>query len=331
MTPDEAIDAFWAWWSQRENRLVEVIGVAAPQWLIEELSEAVRRIDEGLVWEYGPGQNARHALAVSGEGDPKLRMLAERWRQRGPASGPIFEFHSTRQPLPAERLRHFRIRMRGLDVAFDGFRCEVRPEPARATVDVAIYHPSFSHADREARLNVAFIALDQTLGEDGVERWLGCVDVLDDAPADAVDLLGLKAKVDEFSAACCASDAWIVARGEHEGQPLIYVLNPALKRWDYPFKDTWCVLSFGYADRGDGLPDDSEKIRIDALEEALVDALGDAVVNIGRATGGGRRRVFFYMDGASDAEHRVRDWARRCVPPAHVEIANDPGWNRRPG
>ena len=328
--PETAIEAFWVWWNDNEARVTGVMGQIFPDDLIEEFGEMVNGIDAGLAWEFGPGRAAEHALALSGEGDPALRVLAERWRAQGPGDGPVFEFHATRQPVPPERLPDMNIRMGGLNVSFADFRLVLDEDDKRTLIHIGLYHPVLADADHDQATQLSFIVLDQVLGEDGVERWLGSVDILSEPPAQAIDLVELSRQVAAFAESSQRSDVWLVGEGEVSGQPVLYVLDTAVKRWDHPLKDTFCEVKVAYKDRGDGLPEDDEKDRIDLLENALFDELGAEAVHIGHRTGAGSRLIFLYVDGDSDAPRRVRTWMQCCIPPGSLETVRDPGWERRP-
>src|SRR5688572_19616606 len=92
----DAIDAFWTWWAQNADALERAIGDRSlPDWA-PRISERVKAIDGRLDWEFGAGRRAPHYFCLSAKGDPVLRVLAERWRSRGPSDHPVFEFHASR-------------------------------------------------------------------------------------------------------------------------------------------------------------------------------------------------------------------------------------------
>ena len=294
------------------------------------MQTAVHRMAPGLGWEFGPGLRTPHALSLSGEGDPKLRMLAERWRMKAPSPSTVFEYYATKQPIPEDRINDQNLKIGSIVVDFADFRGRADRPEGRAVLDIMLFHPSFENAPRSLAEQAALIALLQTIGEDGVERWVNSIDILAAAPPGGVDLTGLKHSFTRLADEIKNKGGWVVGQADENGHRLIYTLDTAVKRWDHPFKDTFCILKLAYPDRGDGLPTESDMAKVDALEEAVVDVLHHDAVHIGRRTGAGERLVFFYMQGSSPAPEALKAWARQCIPPALVELHEDPGWGLRP-
>src|SRR5437762_1556210 len=94
----DAIGEFWAWWAAARPRVEEAIATGAWGELTPEVAERVRAIEPRLDWEFGPGvSGARHALCLSGRGDPDLRRITESWVRAGPPPDATWEFHPARR------------------------------------------------------------------------------------------------------------------------------------------------------------------------------------------------------------------------------------------
>ena len=92
--PRAAIAAYWSWWATARSRFERALNSAstgsppAPE-LAEEMTRQVKSIAPGLAWEFGPGrQQSRYYLCVTGEGNPELRPVAERWVRAAPRPMP---------------------------------------------------------------------------------------------------------------------------------------------------------------------------------------------------------------------------------------------------
>lgn len=322
----EGIDAFWSFWTAREAELFEEVDDGVSPATIEEISAAVHRIHPELEWEFGPGVKAPHGFTVSGTGDATLRTLAERWRAAAPPSD-AFDFFVARQQVPQDQLMGTSLGLDGIELDFAQVQVRLTRNENRRAVDVLVYHPSFQNLDEEGRLQASFIILDKALGEDAVERWIGSIDVLNEAPDDGVDLPAL---LDEANAMVqLPEDCWCVAEGQERGRPLVYVVNMAIKRWDYPLFDTWCQIRLDYDGDDGGMPSEEDKTTLDEIEEGLLALLGEDAVHIGRRTGNNHRLLFLYVDGAADTAERILAWSHDCGRPARLTVEEDPGWQHR--
>ena len=93
-----------------------------------------------------------------------------------------------------------------------------------------LWHPALAEQPVEARLRAAFLFLDNLLGEEGVERWIGEIDVLDD-PTGGKTPDELRAEVDR-RAATATGEAWVLATIQDGRDVAIAVVNPAVKPID---------------------------------------------------------------------------------------------------
>lgn len=321
------IDAFWRTWGALEPALVEQVGGRMDDGLVASVSDAVRSLHANLEWEFGPGVKTPHAFTVTGAGDARLRLLAERWRRAAPTSA-TFEFYPVRQPSGREQLDEAGIQLGDTRVDFGQIRFALETDETRRSIDTTLVHPVFDTLDERGQRTLAFVLLDQALGEDGVERWIGGIDWTATTDAETTDLAGLHAAVEAMAA--IPEDTWCIGNAEEDGLPLVFVVNLALKRWDYPLFDTFCGVDLPYEAGDGGMPEPAEKAALDELEDGLLALLGDDAVHLGRRTGAGLRRTYLYVDGSGDAAARILAWSRDCGRTARVEVDADPAWEHRP-
>jgi len=94
----DPIAEFWAWWETAKGPLAQAIHNRTVSEWTDPISERVHAIDPGLAWELGPGVKSEHHICVTSEGNPLLRMTAQRWLSRAPAPDAVWEYYPARQP-----------------------------------------------------------------------------------------------------------------------------------------------------------------------------------------------------------------------------------------
>jgi hypothetical protein len=323
----EAIREFWSWWPSVATSIDEGIragGIADE--VIDALSQRVASIDPDLDWELGPGHKARHHLCLSAKGDPKLRVVAERWRFKAPETSEVWEFHSARQAHPSAALV---LRIAEQDVDFDQFRYRFELDERREVLDLEVYHPVFAQIeDEDLRVRIAFICLDNSLGEDGVERWIGGVEVLTEVPEQAFSPAQFAARVEKLGRDA-SGEQWAVLRGEIDGAPVIVTANFAIKRVDHLLLALHVEIDILLnAPTDEGLTTQAEADTLNEMEDRLFEALREHAVNIGRETHRGHRTLHLHVMDEGPAAGIIDTWKRNH--PAHdiaIEVRPDPEWD----
>lgn len=319
-----AIATFWEHWPELQAGLEKAIAArdaAAYGDLPARISTLVEAIDEGLQWELGPGERAEHCFTLSAAGDPELRVLAERWLASAPKDDPIFEHSASRRPRPG-----FAIQIEGYDVKPEDILVRTSVDEGRERIDVEVWHDAFAAMPESLRGNVAFLMLDGALGEDGVERWIGVVDLATSRPSDATPLPQLGEQVEALRATA-TGERWAVLRGERDGTPVFASLNRALKRVDHLLCSFRIDLVIQLRDPSpEGLPEKDELAAIAEGEDRLLEVLGEDVVFVGTLTHAGRRTLVFYAMESSPALARMEDFVRSVGWSADVTIEHDPTW-----
>jgi hypothetical protein len=123
--------------------------------LVEEITRHVKAVDPRLAWELGEGQRAEHALCVTAEGDPELRVVTERWVLAGPAADATWEYHPAR-PASISALEAT-MEIAGRQLVPAQARLLVQVVDDRQAVDVRFHHPALRALPRRARPVLAFL------------------------------------------------------------------------------------------------------------------------------------------------------------------------------
>jgi hypothetical protein len=176
---DEGIAAFWRWWPTAAPRIAASIAAGADASIAEEISRAVHAIDGRLAWELSAGVEAEHAFVVSPDGNPEARPTARAWLASAVPADAAWEFHASRQPGPLGILG-----IGGEQIPLESMRAIAGWDEVRELVNIRLWHPALASLPDDARMQVAYLFLDNLLGEEGVERWVGTIDVSE--PTSAV-------------------------------------------------------------------------------------------------------------------------------------------------
>ena len=322
------LDAFWSWWREAAPRLAATVDTGQADSIVGELSTRVHAIDPGLDWETGPGlKGARHHLALSAEGDMKLRALTERWLSRAPPADNNWEYYPARQAFSRKGVTLVDARDVLIDV--DSVRVGLETDSTREVVNVSFSHPALAKLDELQRARAAFLTLDNLLGEDGVERWVGEITTTAAPLPEAKPVEALATAVDTLRRAATGERFAIVEFKTRDGHPIVATVNLALKRIDHLLMDEHLAINIALLHpRRDGMTTNEEAPELNALEHELSASLEQDSVYIGRETGEGIRTIHFHVASAGPAELRARSWATQH-PERKIEIVlkHDPQWD----
>jgi hypothetical protein len=322
----DPIDAFWEWWKTARSAIAKAIKDRTVSEWVDPISEHVGAIDEGLAWELGPGVKSAHHLCVTGEGNSLLRVTAERWLSRAPAPDELWEYYPARQPSRGDP--KLTLRIDDVELGYQEFRVGLTVDDLRRCVDVVIYHPKFRDLPEDKRPMATFLFLDDTLGEDGVERWLGSVHHTIDAGEAEAPRRGLIEAVEKLSKTTAEEEFTLLEGKNEEGKPFLAVINLGLKRLDHLLMDTHIEVTIPYpTDREDGFYSEAIGEDVNAMEDALLEALGRDAVNIGHETGLGRRVIHLHAARGGPAAGIIDRW-ERMYPSWDIETVakSDPEW-----
>jgi hypothetical protein len=301
--PDGDAD-FWTWWAGARDRVAMAIANGGfDKALVDEISRAVQKVHPDLAWELAKGHAAEHAFCVSPEGNAAIRPAALRWLASAPPPDATWEYHASRQASP---LSGAAIDAGGHTFELESMRAITSWDERRRRLDVRLWHDEFTRAPLPVRQQVAFIFLDNLLGEDEVERWVGQVDLLD-APSGGKAPDELRAEVARHAAEP-RGDTWVLGQGaDRRGQPVIVMADAGLKRIDHPFADQH--VSIRIRIDGGGMPDDALAGTLNREEDRLVAALAGAATLAGRTTTPGERVIHFVAQDVDAVRAGIDRWA----------------------
>jgi hypothetical protein len=321
------IEAFWAWWPTARQGVERSIMTGEWGDLPEQLTRRLHEIHPELAWEFNRGQRAQHALCITPEGKPELRALTERWLRAAPATDATWEYHPARPATPDALSATLEIAGRRLDPGQTRLRVEVDED--RQVLDVVFWHPAFRKLTPQVRGTVAFLVLDWLLGEDGVERWVGAVDISARSLTGSVPAEALPEIADGL-AERHLQPTWALLQGtDPDGYPVLVMARRPLKRVEYPLFDLHGDVTIQLQEpSGDGLPTPDELGRLRTLEDDLLGALGDTAVMAAHQTSRGQRTFHLYCDSEGTAPARVQAWEKRhSTLKVAVTWEPDGAWN----
>jgi hypothetical protein len=198
-------------------------------------------------------------------------------------------------------------------------------DATRRRLDVRLWHDVFAESPMPIRQQFAFLFLDNVLGEDEVERWIGQIEVLD-APTGGKSPGELKADVGRHAAEP-AGETWILGQGAGpRGEPVIVMADAALKRIDHPFADQHVKMRIPI--EGGGMPDDPLAETLNVEEDRLAGALAGAATLAGRTTTPGERAIHFVAEDLDRVRAGIDAWAKDAPQwRVKVDFQHDPAWD----
>lgn len=183
---------FWVWFQKNEASLFDFD--KNQEKVFDSLARAMHKVHPSLTFEFGPKENGRREFVISADGIkdafPKVETLY--------ASAPR---------MPRWKFIKFRPRREPSEISYGGV--SVRAQDVSVSVDtdgpkvgITVFLPEYSKQAHETFAGVAFLLLDQTLGEYDVETRVGFIEVKSSAnkTGTAVPLKDLARVFDSFFA-----------------------------------------------------------------------------------------------------------------------------------
>jgi hypothetical protein len=139
--------------------------------LTREVNRELDKVDPELAWEMGPGKKQPFLLTISGEGDPRLREIADLMIRLAPDDLDEWELYAARPARPAPSV----VRLPESGEKFSTVEWKFVPleHLASGRLDLVIIDDQLARAEHETALKAVSLYLDQFLGEDTVETWIG--------------------------------------------------------------------------------------------------------------------------------------------------------------
>lgn len=327
--PRQVVDDFWRWWvSEGAEGTARAIDEGSLEAWADELAARVDAVDPELAWELSPGATSRHVLVVTAEGDPAVRPTARRWRRAAPPPDAVWEYSDVR--LPASKM-DWTLTLDGRALDADAVRALATS--AGSSLDVVIHHPEMAQMAERTRDQAAFLLLDTALGEAAVETWIGTVRSSAAPVASGVDLSRLRKMVAALEAEHTNDEgepSWAVLEATNQrGAPVLALTRVPLRPMTAPHLDTHVGISLRFADvEESGLPGERSLTALRALEDHLIERLGDSGQVVAHETTTGVRMLHLYVDSTTPAVDQIKaalgGWAESRP---RVDIAIDPAWD----
>ena len=309
----EAVAKFWKAWPRLRKRLNEELAKGEYGDGTEQLTDLTEAIDPGLEWDLMPGREARHALCLSSASDPGLRNYTEQWVRAAPEPDADWEFHPARIPIPPAPLA-----VGSLMVHPDDVTVALEPDDDREELHLTLGHPDFGVLDEVLQLQVAFRLLDDLLGEDAMEAWVGSVDVAPAALSWGMPFVDLADEIERLASAA-TGQKWrmIEAEDEELGRSRLFI-NQALKRLDYVDLEVAVTVNIEVPA--------SDRVLVREVEKDLAATLGrDGVIYAHQAF---EDFTVLYAYAGEGVAEEVRALTERWAPGVYeVGVEPDPGWD----
>ncbi len=163
---------FWKWFGHNETALFDF--ERDQERTFDRLAAEMQKIHPDLTFEFGPKQNNQREFVISADGIREAFPKVESLFASAP-SMPNWKFIKFRPRRPP-----FDLRFEGISVKANSISVSIQVDGAKAGLTVFI--PGYSKATHKAYAGIAFLFLDQALGEFDVETRVGFIDVV--APAE---------------------------------------------------------------------------------------------------------------------------------------------------
>lgn len=309
---DRGIAAFWEEWPRLRAGLEREIASGEYGEATAGLTDLAEDIDPNLEWELAPGRAALYALCLSAAADPGLRPLTERWVRAAPPPDPIWEYHPARLAVEPSA-----VAVDGVEFHPAGASAVIELDSGAEELDVTVGHPSFGLIDEALRLQVVFRFLDDLLGEDAADLWIGGVDAAPEALPWGVPFLELAEEVERLAAAAEGVRWEWSDEDDYELGASRLAVNRALKRLHHLDLELFVTVSVD-----EGAPGGGSAQRV---EESMTAAFGAGAAVFARRVFDGFTVIYAYLDPA--CEGALDEWAEGLRPAVYEVTAEpDPGW-----
>ncbi len=182
----QRVASFWKWYAANADHFLQTINGDRCADLMPEVSEFMDVTLPKLCWAFGPGEEGGHSFTLTGEGDRLRQLLTDYWLQQAPTIKG-WTFYASRQPSSAEALKNMSISL-GEDAQVDCESLLVKTDvdADKQLIHIVAWHTRFAELPEEHRGKILFLLLDEALGEFGVEKWIGGIEIKPIVPGEFV-------------------------------------------------------------------------------------------------------------------------------------------------
>lgn len=196
-TYKEKVEALWAWWAAESDRILESVDGDGGGAIQPEITAAVGKLHPQLAWVFGPGADGQgHSFTLSAEGDRNFLFLTSYAISRAPELNG-WTFYSSRQPSAS--VAGLEIKIGDHSIKTDSLWITPELDVEEEMIDITAWSPSFAEIGEEHSMRILFLLLDETLGEQGVESWLGVIEIGDGKLDDSLPLTELREFIEDTS------------------------------------------------------------------------------------------------------------------------------------
>ena len=167
------MDSWWSAFGAKREELLAYFKNERPLDVAAWMQKHLQRIDERLMWEFGPGLKGGHRLVVTPEVHRELRPMVDTLIGRCPGYEG-WEFYSSR-PRESVELARSILEARGL-AQVDKTLVAVTPNEA-CRIDLAFYSKRHRGPEDHDALASAWVASEVILGEATLDVWIGDISV----------------------------------------------------------------------------------------------------------------------------------------------------------
>jgi hypothetical protein len=158
---------FWNWFQKNEASLFDFEKNQEP--IFDGLATAMHRVHPSLTFEFGPKEGNKREFVISADGIKD-------------AFPKVFSLYATAPKLPRWTFIKFRPRREPMNISYDGI--SVRAQDIKFKIDadgskagITLFVPGHTAQNHKTMVGIAFLTLDQALGEFDVETKVGFIEV----------------------------------------------------------------------------------------------------------------------------------------------------------
>jgi hypothetical protein len=315
--PVRSYAEFWKWFQNQEGAFHKAIksGKDVDKDFLEPLFAKLKELRSGIYLLAGTLDSGKVEVVFTAEGNFRNIYFVEELVAAAPALD-RWKFTASKPPTA---ICNFSLGMSGY--TFDKDHLSFYPEEHAGYPDeikiVVIHKDLDEHNNRDITLGV-YNYLDNYLGELNSITIIDSLDVKgpDEAEQDLIPIEKLegylnwrqKEFVEKYDAVRHVEkdDRYASLNGELEdGRPLVMIVNSTLLDWDGKASHPW-ITDFTMEYDGEdtnGMPDQDLYQLMDTIEDEIAGLLPDfkGYLNIGRQTGGNRRKVYTACKDFRDA------------------------------
>jgi hypothetical protein len=186
---------FWEEFKANETEIIRLHEKKESDKVVSIFSAMVNKMAPDMAWQFGRDEiTGTYELFLSPEGDRNRQFLSRYWVDSAPAMT-HWKFHGSKQPSD---INSFKITMFDREIDPKDFYVSAKYNPDTKKADISTYHDCYPGLDKNKRISLAFILLDEALGEYGTEMWIGQIQASDVKPLDAFSINSLKTNIDDM-------------------------------------------------------------------------------------------------------------------------------------